>query len=47
VRHDRGVQVQIIWGANLIPVGGPRAARDDFAAAKPACSRMPAKGVWD
>ncbi|MEH2496314.1 hypothetical protein V1294_002793 [Bradyrhizobium sp. AZCC 1678] len=31
MRHDRGVQAQIIWGANLIPVGGPHAARDDFA----------------
>jgi len=26
VRHDRGVQAQIIWGANLIPGRGPRAA---------------------
>jgi hypothetical protein len=40
----RGVQAQIIWGANLIPVGG-RVRRVTISRREPPCSRMPANGV--
>jgi len=37
------VQARIIWGANLIPVGG-RVRRVMISRRGPACSRMPANG---
>jgi len=39
------VQAQIIWGANLIPSGA--ACGGDDPRRRPACSRMPANGVYD
>lgn len=43
MRHDRAIEAQIIWGANLIPLGA--ACGGDDPRRKPARSRAPAKCV--
>ena len=43
VRYDHAIQAQIIWGANLIPLGA--ACGGDDPRRKPARSRAPAKCV--